>query len=172
MKRFSLALIVAVALSALLVAGAAAKSPRGGSGTPPAPAEVPLATASGTPPMTADDGHGYYLWFDGDRFQLRTTDRGNGPESSIYTGQITTDGTFSRVDVFKDEDTDWAIAGPHQIDFHFRTYNGQDGVAFHADGGSRVTFRLYRDGHLIGTEHIFIGPGQVNPPSNPFAIVN
>lgn len=147
MKKLALALSLALALAALGAAG-------------------------GTPAMDADDGHGYYLWFDGDRFQLRTTDRGNGPGPSVYTGRITTDGVFSRVDVVRGEADDWAVAGPRQIDFHFRTYNAQDGVAFRVDGGDRVTFRLYRDGHLIRTDHIFIGAGEINPPSNPFAILH
>ena len=166
MKKLLVALTVAAMLSVLVVGAAAAKAP------PVAPPGVPRETARGVPPMTADNGFGYYLWFDGDRFQLRTTDRGNGPDPSIYTGKITTNGTFGRVDVFKDEDSDWAVAGPHQIDFHFRTYNWQDGLASRADGGGWVRFDLYRNGHLIDAAHIFIGPGQINPPGNPFAIVN
>jgi hypothetical protein len=165
MKKVLAALGVAMLLSALFVGATAAKGPA--VATP----SVPRDAASGVPPMTADNGYGYYLWFDGDRFQLRTTDRGNGPDPSIYTGKITTNGTFDRVDVFKDEDSDWAIAGPHQVDFHFRTYNWQDGVAFHVAGGGWVKFDLYRNGHLIASDHIFIGPGQVNPPANPFAII-
>lgn len=33
-----------------------------------------------------------------------------------------------------------------------------------------VTFRLYRDGHLVSTDHIFIGGGEMNPPGNPFRV--
>jgi hypothetical protein len=166
MKKLLVALSVATMLSALVVGAAAAEGQRGVS------PGLPREAASGAPPMTADVGFGYYLWFDGDRFQVRTTDRGNGPDPSIYTGRITTNGTLTRVDVFKDEEFDRALAGPRQIDFRFRTYNWQDGLAFRVEGGGWVTFRLYRNGHPIGTEHIFIGPGQVNPPTNPFAIIH
>lgn len=121
--------------------------------------------------MTADVDFGYSLCFDGDRFQLRTTDRGNGPEPSGCTGQITTDGTIARAEVFKDEEADRAVVGERRIDFHFRTFSWQHGVAFRVDGGRWVAFRLYRNGHLIATDHIFVGPDQANPPGDPFAVV-
>ncbi|MDQ6833073.1 MAG: hypothetical protein M3008_06710 [Chloroflexota bacterium] len=138
-------------------------------------ATAPASAAAGQPAMDRDSDFGYYIWFDGDRIQLRTTDRGNGPGPSEYTGVITARNDaggvdIGNVDLIKAENDDSAIAAGNKLDFRFRTYNGIDGVAFTAHDATRITFRLYRDGHLVSSDHIYLGAGEINPPGNPFAL--
>jgi hypothetical protein len=127
--------------------------------------------ASGVPAMNADTDYGYYIWSVGDRISLRTTDRGNGPGPSLYTGSITVDwGDITGVTPVALESGDWAVASANTLEYHFVTYNEFDGVDFTATGAEAVTFRLFRNGHLILTDHIFLGAGEMNPPSNPFTL--
>jgi hypothetical protein len=160
MKRCFFAASAALTLL-LLVAGTV------GAATPSAAAY----TANGQPAMNADKDFGYYIWFDSDRISLRTTDRGNGPGPSVYTGRIVVHGGDIRnVNVVRQESDDWAVASDNALDYHFVTYNGIDGADFTATGAEDVTFHLYRNGHLIVTDHIFLGAGQINPPGNPFTL--
>jgi hypothetical protein len=155
MKKLMLAALGALALL-MLFAG-------------PALADTPASNASGAPQINMDI-YGYYIWEDTDIVHLRTTDRGNGPDPSVYVGVITANTPIQAVSVFKGEEGDFAVAAGNRLDFHFRTYNRIDGVDFTALGATRITFRLFRDGHLIVTDHIFLGAGQVNPPGNPFTL--
>lgn len=150
----ALALVVGLGVS---VAGA---QPAGPSGPDP---------ALGAPSLSPLAPYGYSIWHEGARVHLRTTDPGGS--ASIYTGTVTTDGTIRDVDLVRDEASDWAVAGAHQLDFHFRTWNAVDGVSFTVVGATWVTFRLYRNGHLISTEHIFLGAERLHPPGNPFILV-
>jgi hypothetical protein len=136
-----------------------------------APAAIaPISAAAGQPAMDRDVDFGYYIWVDGDRIQLRTTDRGNGPSPSEYTGTVTANGEMRDVNLIRQENDDWAAAAGNKLDFRFRTFNAIDGVAFTAHNATRITFRLYRDGHLVNTDHIYLGAGQINPPGNPFTL--
>src|SRR5436305_5314280 len=157
MKKMLLATSGALVLMMLLSGTAFAQ------GTAPTAA---MGTASGQPAMNADKDFGYYIWFDGNRFHLRTTDRGNGPSPSEYRGVVTADrdehpSPITDADPVRLENGDWAVASGNKLDFHFTTYNAVDGVDFTAAGATNVTFRLYRkaeDGtmHLISTDHIFL----------------
>lgn len=95
---------------------------------------------------------------------------------SEYTGKITAHGdkkdkaTISDVHLIREEQDDSAVAAADKLDFRFKTFNAIDGVAFAAKGAKSVTFSLYRDGHLISTDHIYLGAGQGNPPGNPFRV--
>ncbi len=138
-------------------------------------ATAPVSAAVGQPAMDKDADFGYYIWYDGDRIHLRTTDRGNGPGPSEYTGVITVRNEnrgvdIRDVDLLKAENDDSAVAAGDKLDFRFRTYNGVDGVAFTAHDATRITFRLYRDGHLVNTDHIYLGAGEVNAPGDPFTL--
>jgi hypothetical protein len=166
MKKFLVAASGALALVMLLTGAVSAAN---------TPATAPASAAAGQPAMDKNVDFGYYLWFDGDRIQLRTTDRGNGPGPSEYTGVITAHNDKGGVDIrdvdlIKAENDDSAVAAGNKLDFRFRTYNQIDGVSFTAHDATRITFRLYRNGHLINTDHIFLGAGEVNPPGNPFAL--
>ncbi len=166
MKKMLLATSGALALMMLLTGTVSAANPA---------ATVSASTAAGQPAMDTDGDFGYYLWFDGDRIHLRTTGRGNAPGPSEFTGVITAHNENGGVDIrdvdlIEAENDDSAVAAGNKLDFRFRTYNGIDGVAFTAHDATRITFRLYRDGHLVSTDHIFLGAGEVNPPGNPFAL--
>jgi hypothetical protein len=138
------------------------------SAEPAAQTPVPAGPASGDPGVTAARTYGYYIWLDGNRIHLRTTDPGGS--GSLYTGIITTDGEFRDVDVVRGEQGDYAIADRNMLEFRFHTANAVDGVTFAPAHAERLTFRLYRNGHLISTEHIFLGAGGIHPPGNPFTI--
>jgi hypothetical protein len=154
MKRLFLAACAALTLLCLLTASVGA-----------------AGVAAGQPALNADTDYGYYIWFDGDHISLRTTDRGAAPGGSLYTGRITVNwGDITGVNVVDQESDDWAVASGNTLEYHFVTYNGVDGVDFTATGAEDVTFRLYRNGHLIVTDHIFLGAGEMNPPSNPFTL--
>ncbi len=138
-------------------------------------ATAPVSAAVGQPAMDKDADFGYYIWYDGDRIHVHTTDRGNGPGPSEYTGVITARNDKGGVDIrdvdlLKAENDDSAVAAGDKLDFRFRTYNGVDGVAFTAHDATRITFRLYRDGHLVNTDHIYLGAGEVNAPGDPFTL--
>ncbi len=173
MKRLLFAITGALALVMLLSGSVFAAAPKTGkTGAVPS---VAASVATGQPAMDKDKDFGYYLWYDGSHFQLRTTDRGNGPGPSEYTGVITARNEnrgvdIRDVDLLKAENDDSAVAAGDKLDFRFRTYNGVDGVAFTAHDATRITFRLYRDGHLVSTDHILLGAGEVNPPGNPFTL--
>ncbi len=174
MKRFLFTATGALALLMLLSGSVLAAAPKTGK-TDAAPS-VAAGVANGQLAMDKDKDKdfGYYLWYDGDHFQLRTTDRGNGPGPSEYTGTITAHGekknkaTITDVHLLRAEQDDSAVASGNKLDFRFQTFNATDGVAFAAKGAKSVTFSLYRDGHLVSTDHIYLGAGEVNPPGNPF----
>lgn len=178
MKRFLFAVTGALALVLLLSGSVFAAAPKTGKAsktgnTPSVAANI----ATGQAAMDKDKDFGYYLWYDGSHFQLRTTDRGNGAGPSEYTGKITAQGekknkvTITDTHLLRAEQDDSAIASGNKLDVRFKTYNGVDGVSFAAQGAKSVTFRLYRDGHLVSADHIFIGGGEMNPPGNPFKVL-
>lgn len=134
-----------------------------------APTPVPAMRApSGAPTVTDRSPVGYYIWWDGERVHLRTTDPGG--DGSTYTGRIQVDGRIRDVELLRTEGRDVALRDGNTLEFRFVTYNRVDGVSFAAQDTSRITFRLERNGRLIRTEHIYIGPGGVNPPGNPFTL--
>ena len=150
-KKFAIVLVGSLGMVFALTASA---------GAAPATAEPPAL-----PPNAP---FGYYISTDGHRVHLRTTDGGGDP--SRYHGVISTNGQLRNVDLIRQEDEDWAINTGDALQFHFRTAGATDGVSFTVLGSDRVTFRLYRDGHLIRTQHIFVN-GPLNPADNPFSII-
>lgn len=161
MRTFLLAAAGALGL-ALTMSGTASAQP-----APTAPS-APATAAAGEPAVSAASTFGYYIWFDGDRVHLRTTDPGG--DASLYTGTIVTNSHIRNVDLIQPEDDDWAVAAGGTLDFHFRTANAVDGVAFTAADATRLTFHLYRNGRLISTRHIFLGAAGAHPPGNPFTL--
>jgi hypothetical protein len=112
---------------------------------------------------------GYYVWHDEGGWHLRTTDAELVHE---YTGQLSSNGQFEDVDLARPENDDsFAVRqGGNAVDFRFRTYTGIDGLNFRLAGGDYLTFRLYRDGHLISTSHIYLGATREHPRTNPFTL--
>lgn len=133
-------------------------------------AAQPDPRALGEPVVGPDSPYGYYIWLDGDRVHVFTTDGGGDP--SVYTGVITADTAIRNVDVVRAEEGDWAVASGDTLQIRFLTAGHVDGVNFTTPGAQRLTFRLYRDGRLIRTDHIFLGAGGFHPAGNPFALFN
>ncbi len=80
MKRFGIAVTGALALLMVLSGSVFAAGPK----THAMPkthdvASVAVSAIGGQAALDKDKDFGYYLWYDGSHFQLRTTDRGNGP---------------------------------------------------------------------------------------------
>src|SRR5205814_1143012 len=96
---------------------------------------------------------GYYVWADDDGWHLRTTDSSG---RFAYTGTLRTDGTFAGVSLVKAEADDRVevLDGGKVLRFQFKTAEGIDGFNVHVDGGTRVGFRLERDGALVDPSNI------------------
>lgn len=158
MQRLLLALGTALGVTLLLAGTASAQSPE-----PPA-----VRAPAGVPTVTAAHPPGFYIVVEGNRIHLRTTDPGG--ESSTYTGVIRVNGSLANVDLFQPEDPDWAAVAGNEISFHFQTRNQVDGVGFTTLDATRVTFHLFRNGHEITTQRIYLGGTGAHPPGNPFAL--
>lgn len=133
----------------------------------PAEPAVPVRVAEGDQRVTPASARGYWIRVEGDRVHLRTTDPGD--DASVYTGQISVDTHITNLEVIRNEESDFAFADRDTIDFRLVTANHVDGVSFVAENFSRITFRLYRNGHLISVEQIHLGAGG-HPTGNPFSL--
>lgn len=163
MQRLFLALGTALGVTLLLASTAAAQSPTAQPPEPPA-----VRAPAGVPTVTPAHPPGYYIAVEGNRIYLRTTDPGG--DSSTYTGTIAVNGRIGNVDLFQPEAPDWAVGAGDQLNFHFETRNHVDGVSFTAIETTRVVFHLYRNGHEISTQRIYLGGTGTHPPGNPFAL--
>src|SRR4051812_42584555 len=80
----------------------------------PVLADTPASAAFGEPRIDMDK-FGDYIWDDTDIVHLRTTDHGNGPSPSVYTGVITANAPIRVVDIFKGEDGDFAVSSGNRL---------------------------------------------------------
>ncbi|HZS01530.1 MAG TPA: hypothetical protein VFE37_22630 [Chloroflexota bacterium] len=89
-----------------------------------------------------------------------------------FTGVLTTDGRFTDVQLRHPEHPDGVrlLDGGHELRINFYTFDYTDGVDFRVDGGTRLTFRLEVDDHLIAPAHIYLGAAGRHPERNPFTI--
>ena len=89
-----------------------------------------------------------------------------------FDARLHTDGTFQDVDVVRAETRDGVqvLDGGHELAIRFHSFDATDGINFHIDGGDRLRLALRLDDHLIGTEHIFLGPNGDHPEHNPFVL--
>jgi hypothetical protein len=139
----------------------------------------------------------YYIWRDDHGFHLWTTTRG---EEHVFSGVIHTDGTFKHVrghsledgDSFNtyediqekhwfdfsagDRETHFAFGGREvnmendKIHFKFDTNGGSDGINFHTQDASFVTFDLFVDGHPVPAREIHIGHDGWHPDDHHFRL--
>lgn len=153
----------------------------------PAPAPTPTPTPApsnsssgwqapvqGQPSFQAGSAAGFYIWHEHtahDYWHLVTTDpRG---VSHVYSGTITTDGTFTHVEGVALEHVDsLQLTAPNAITFTFHTRSGIDGLQFTVHGGSQLTFSLSVDGQPAPTNQIYLGPASTNPASDPFTFTH
>jgi len=117
----------------------------------------------------AGDAAGVRICRVGDAYRLETTDPAKSGAHE-YTGQLTTDGKFTDVQLVRAEQDDSAsIDGNGKLNFDFKTYSGIDGVDFHVDDQAKgITFSLYVDGRQIPVNHIWIGDHGRHPENDPF----
>ena len=156
MKRTATALATAVALTLLSVAAAFAW-----------PGRIQGRPAS----FEGGGASGVYLWHsDDDGLHLRTTDPEN--VDHLFTGTITTDGTFHDLDrVLLEKDDQASIsADGHVLTFSFNTYAGIDGIDYYIQGGTEQTVSLQLDGRRLSPVRIFLGEDSVHPEHDPFTV--
>lgn len=122
-----------------------------------------------------DDFHmgknqGYFIWHDDAGLHLRTTTKG---QNHVYTGVLRTDGRFVNVHGVRLENDDrYKITSfGHKLEFRFETIGASDGIDFRVDGGDKVDFDLFVDGHKISPKKIYGGEDNWHPRSNSFKIV-
>jgi hypothetical protein len=127
--------------------------------------------ADGRPPrLDAGDAAGDYLWHDSDGWHLRVTHQND--HHQLWSGVLTTTGTFSDVSAVKLERNDHFTVGPekHAIAFRFNNYGGIDGLDFRTHCAPGIHFNLRADGALVNPTEVIIGHGDDNPPMVPFTI--
>ena len=129
------------------------------------------AFATGVPVgFDGGDSAGVYLWHDDGGWHLRVTHKNDAHQ--VYTGVLTTSGTFFAVEPVKLERSDTFRVGPrdHEIAFRLNNYGGVDGVDFRTHCASQITFQLKVDGHELETFQVHIGHDATNPTSVPFTV--
>lgn len=193
--RIRTGIISAVAGVSLLGGGGMALLAGGGS--PGAPAATLLSTpvtASATPAPAAvcvssvDDGSwplfadgrpagldaggpaADYVWHDASGWHLRVTHQND--HHQVWSGALTTSGTFSDVDIVKLERNDYVTvsADKHSLYFRFNNYGGIDGFDFRTHCAPGIRFDLRADGAAVNPTEVIIGHGEHNPGSVPFAV--
>lgn len=177
----SAAPVSATLLSAPVTSSAAAPVVAAPTPTSPAPAPICLTSADdGRWPLFADgrpvglDAGGPaadYLWHDADGWHLRVTHQND--HHQVWTGVLTTTGTFADVDAVRLEHNDYVTVGPdkHTLYFRFNNYGGIDGFDFRTHCAPGIRFDLRADGAVVNPTEVIIGHGQHNPAKVPFSIL-
>jgi hypothetical protein len=128
--------------------------------------------AEGRPASFLAGSDGAYLWHDPDGgWALRVTH--SGPHDKvIFSGSLTTSGRFVNVALTGGEGNDIVEVGPakHTIFFRFVNYGWVAGLDFATHCAPAFTVKIYIEGQLAATSAVHVGPGAVNPMSNPFRI--
>ena len=112
-----------------------------------------------------------YLWHTQPvGFSIRTTDPAG--TNHLYTGTVTTDGTFVNVSTVKLDGSDSvSVDGSgHTLSFSFHTYNGIDGVDYDIQGGTGQRVDVQEDGVEMPTTNAFLGAYSVHPENMPFLV--
>ncbi len=129
------------------------------------------AGVEGRPPgLDAGDAAADYLWHDDAGWHLRVTHQND--RHQVWSGVLTTTGTFADVDAVKLERNDSLVVGPdkHVIAFRFNNYGGIDGLDFRTHCAPAIHFDLRADGASVNPTEVVIGRGEHNPPAVPFTI--
>jgi hypothetical protein len=156
----------------------------------PTAAPTPTPTATPTPtcdalkddsgwPVVADgrpagldggDAAADYIWHDGTGWHLRVTHQSD--RHQVWSGILTTKGTFSDVDAVKLEKNDYFKVGPdkHTIVFRFYNYGAIDGLDLRTHCAEGIHFALRADGAPVNPTDVIIGHAAHNPPQVPFTI--
>ncbi len=109
---------------------------------------------------------GFFLGVEGDSWHLLTH---NPSGQKVYSGTITTTGTFTGLQAVRLESVDhFALVNPQTITFRFVTNHHDDEISFTTQCGNQVEFSpLKINGHAARTSSVFLGSGITNPTSTP-----
>jgi hypothetical protein len=130
----------------------------------------PLAVAGRPVGLEAGGPAADYLWHDDTGWHLRVTHQND--HHQVWSGVLTTTGTFSDVTGVKLEGNDSLSVGPdkHVIAFRFNNYGGIDGFDFRTHCAPGIHFDLRADGAPVNPTEVIIGHGDLNPSMVPFTI--
>jgi hypothetical protein len=120
-------------------------------------------------PSAVGDTTAYLIGHDAGGWHLAT----HGPrQQHHFTGVLTTDGSFTDVQLRRPEQSDSVrlADGGHALRLNFVTYDYTDGLDFRVADGTRVTFRLEVDEHLVAPSHVYLGARGQHPEHDPFTI--
>jgi len=111
-----------------------------------------------------------YTWHDATGWHLRVTHQSD--RHQVWSGMLTTKGTFSDVDAVKFEKNDYFKVSPdkHTIVFRFYNYGAIDGIDLRTHCAEGIRFALRADGAPVNPTEVIIGHGAHNPPQVPFTI--
>ncbi len=107
------------------------------------------------------------VWHDhNNEFHIKST---NLRDQHVFTGVIHTNGRFYDIEKKELENGDYIKVDRHHDTIRFRfTGRGIDEINFRVKGGDTVKFNLYKDGHEMPSEDIFIGKRGWHPRDNTF----
>ena len=111
-----------------------------------------------------------YMWHDGNGWHIRVTHHGTNLRT--FSGQLSTNGTFSSVSPVHLEKSDqFQVSSDHKvITFMFKNYGFIDGVNFHTRCASSISVAFQSDGVTAPPSKIVIGHTGAHPPTDPFTI--
>jgi hypothetical protein len=109
---------------------------------------------------------GMYLGEVNNEWTLYATHK--GASGQVFSGTITTDGTFTALDKMKFEGHDRASQiAPNEIQFRFVNRGYLDGISFVSSCASQATFDLSINGSSAPPGQVFLGPNRAPATSNP-----
>ena len=127
------------------------------------------SVVEGTSPVHGHFPQGIYLSEENDEWTLHVTHPGGSGQ--VFTGTITTDGTFSHLEGLKLEGDDrFTQVAPGEIQFRFVNRGFLDGISFLSTCASHVTLDPIINGSPATPSQIFLGPALTHPTSNPVTL--
>jgi uncharacterized repeat protein (TIGR01451 family) len=113
---------------------------------------------------------GIFIGAEGDSWHLLTH---NASGQKVYSGEITTTGTFTDVQGVRLESADhFKLVNSHTIKFRFVTHADDDEIWFTTQCGNQVEFSpLKSNGHAATASAIFLGSAMTHPASVPVTFV-
>lgn len=114
---------------------------------------------------------GYYIWQEGDRWQVQAVNTG---AHHTFSGTVDTDGTFSEVSAMASENSERIAmkVGNQKIEYNFNSLARTDGFSFTVSGSQNATFTLYIDDRPVDPANIYLGRQNRHPSSYSFPINN
>ena len=113
---------------------------------------------------------GIFIGVEGNSWHLLTH---NARGQKVYSGEITTSGTFTNVQRVRLERVDhFTLVNSYTIRFRFVTHADDDEIRFTTQCGNQVEFSpLQSKGHAARASAIFLGSAMTHPASMPVTFV-